>query len=202
MKKILNIQSSPRGKASVTIQLADAIIGKLTAAYPGSTIETIDLARQTYPHLEEVHIASFFTPASQHTVSNKLAIRHSDETIRAVMDADILVIGAPMYNFSIPSQLKTWIDHVVRRGATFAYSEKGPEGLVKGKKVYIAIASGGIYSEGPMKNLDFTEPYLRGVLGFIGLTDITVFRAEGLSIPGVQEAALEKAMESIRIDRA
>src|SRR5581483_12149622 len=99
-----------------------------------------------------------------------------DENIRAVQDADILVIGAPMYNFSIPSALKAWIDHVVRRGVTFSYSDKGPEGLVKGKKVYVAISSGGVFSEGMLKTMDFVEPYLRTVLGFIGLTDIRFFR--------------------------
>jgi len=113
---------------------------------------------------------------------------------------DILVIGAPMYNFSIHSTLKAWLDHIVRAGQTFTYSEKGIEGLVKGKKVYVALASGGIYSEGLMKGMDFVEPYLRAVLGAIGLTDITFVRAEGLNMPGVKEEAMEKAIASIRVD--
>ena len=103
-----------------------------------------------------------------------------------------------MYNFGIPSTLKAWIDHIVRAGVTFRYSDGFPEGLIKNKKVYLAISSGGVYSEGPMKSYDFTEPYLRTALGFIGLTDITVFRVEGTFVPGVKETALPKAIDSVK----
>jgi FMN-dependent NADH-azoreductase len=200
MKKILNIQSSPRGKASFSIQLADAIVSKLIAVYPGSEVETIDLVKTSFPHLEEAHLTSFFTPVEKHTLADRVAIRHSDENIHALKDADIVVIGAPMYNFGIHSTLKAWIDHIVRSGLTFSHSEKGFEGLVKGKKVYVALSSGGIYSEGQMKGMDFVEPYLRVILGVIGLTDITFVRVEGLNIPGVKDSALEKAIASIRVD--
>jgi FMN-dependent NADH-azoreductase len=200
MKKILNIQSSPRGKASFSIQLADAIVSKIMAAYPGSAVDTIDLVKADFPHLEEAHLTSFFTPVEKHTLADRVAIRHSDENIHAIKEADILVIGAPMYNFAIHSTLKAWIDHIVRAGQTFTHSDKGAEGLVKGKKVYVAMASGGIYSEGPWKGMDFVEPYLRSILGFIGLTDITFVRVEGLNVPGVKDGALEKAIASIKID--
>jgi len=110
------------------------------------------------------------------------------------MDADILVIGTPLYNFGIPSTLKSWIDQIARAGVTFSYANGKPEGLVKNKKVYLAISSGGVYSQGPMMEFDFTEPYLRKVLGFIGLTDIAVFRVEGINIPGRKEAALTEAI--------
>jgi FMN-dependent NADH-azoreductase len=200
MKKILNIVSSPRGGDSYSIRLADAIIEKLQSRYPGSAVKTIDLVHHHFPHLEEAHLASFFTPVDKHTTREREAIRHSDEAIADIREADILVIGAPMYNFSIPSALKAWIDHIVRRGVTFSYGQEGPQGLVKGKKVYIAISSGGVYSDGPMKQMDFIEPYLRFILGFIGLTDVTVFRAEGVSMPGVQETALEKAVAGIQLN--
>ncbi len=200
MKKILSIQSSPRGKASFSIQLADAIVSKIMAAYPGSVVETIDLVKTSFPHLEEAHLASFFTPVEKHTPADRVAIRHSDESIHAVKEADILVIGAPMYNFAIHSTLKAWIDHIVRKGETFSISENGAEGLVKGKKVYVALASGGIYSEGPWKGMDFVEPYLRSILGFIGLTDVTFVRVEGLNMPEVKDTALEKAIASIHVD--
>ncbi|WP_431209241.1 FMN-dependent NADH-azoreductase [Puia sp. P3] len=127
-------------------------------------------------------------------------MRHSDEAIRDVFDSDILVIGAPMYNFSLPSALKAWIDHIVRAGKTFSYSEKGVAALVNGKKVYLVIASGGVFSEGPMKEHDFVEPYLRYILGFIGLTDITTIRVEGLAIPGLKDGALEKAIAGIHLN--
>lgn len=199
MKKILNIVSSPRGGISYSIQLADAIIAKVQAVYPGSTVKTVDLVKKHWPHLEEVHISSFFTPADKHTDRDKEAIRHSDEAIRDIGEADILVIGAPMYNFSIPSTLKAWIDHIVRKGITFSYSEKGPEGLMKGKKVYVALSTGGIYSAGPMKQMDFVEPYLRFILSFIGLSDITFVRVEGLGLPDVKDTALDKAIADIHI---
>jgi FMN-dependent NADH-azoreductase len=104
-----------------------------------------------------------------------------------------------VYNFSIPSVLKAWFDHLARAGKTFKYTANGPEGLVKGKKIYLAIASGAIFSEGEMKSYDFVEPYLRVVLGFLGMTDVTTIRVEGVAIPGLKETALERAVASIAI---
>lgn len=194
MKKILNIISSPRGAASASIQLAQTLIDQLMAIHPDSTVKTTDLTKKNFPHLEESHLTSFFTPPDKHTAKDKAAIRHSDEAIKEIMDADTLIIGAPMYNFNIPSTLKAWLDHIVRAGLTFSYSEKGAEGLLKGKKVYLILATGGVFSEGPLKPHDFVEPYLRFILGFIGLTDVTVFRVEGLAIPGMKDTAMEKAI--------
>lgn len=199
MKKILSIQSSPRGAASQSIQLANVILDKLRAAHPGAVVETVDLVNLHYPHLEESHLTSFFTPVEKHSERERVAVRHSNESIQAIRDADILVIGAPMYNFNIHSALKAWIDHIVRSGVTFRISEAGPEGLIKGKKVYLVISSGGVYSDGPMKSMDFIEPYLRTILGWIGLTDITVYRVEGLNVPGVKETAMEKAVAAVAV---
>jgi FMN-dependent NADH-azoreductase len=199
MKKILSIISSPRGSASASIQLAQALTDQLVAAYPGSMVKTTDLTKKNFPHLEESHITSFFTPPDQHTAKDKEAIRHSDEAIKEIVEADTIIIGAPMYNFSIHSTLKAWLDHIVRKGLTFSYSEKGPEGLIKGKKVYLILSTGGIFSEGAWKAHDFVEPYLRFILGFIGLTDITVFRVEGLAIPAIKDTAMEKAIAGISL---
>jgi len=200
MKKILHIISSPRGEASMSIKLGYAIIEKIKAEYPGSTVKENNLVEKHFPHLEEAHLTSFFTPAEDRTPEDIEAIKHSDDAINEIRDADIIVIGAPLYNFSIHSTLKAWLDHVVRAGVTFKYDENGPEGLIKGKKVYIALASGGIYSEGPMKPFDFAEPYLKHMLSFIGLTDIGVFRVEGSSIPGIKDTALEKGISSIHLN--
>ena len=197
--KILNLISSPRGESSSSIKLGNAIVEKLTAANPGSTVITRDLTSKPFPHLEEVHINSFFTPAENHTPEFEEAIKHSNEAIAELKAADVIVIGVPLYNFGIPSTLKTWIDHIARAGQTFSYSENGPEGLVKGKKVYLAISSGGVYSEGPMKAYDFTESYLRSVLGFLGMVDIVAYRAEGLSVPDLKDEALSKAIETIAL---
>ena len=200
MKKILNIISSPRGADSYSIQLANALLDKLKMEYPGSQVKTVNLVEKHFPHLEESHLASFFTPAPQHTEKDKEAIRHSNEAIGEIMDADILVIGAPMYNFGIHSTLKAWIDHVVRAGVTFSYSDKGAQGLVKGKKVYLILATGAVFSDGPLKAHDFVEPYLRWMLGFIGLTDITTLRVEGTAFPDQKDTALEKAVNAISLN--
>lgn len=197
--KILHLISSPRAAESLSIKLGNAIIEKLQAANPGSSVKVHDLTNTPFPHLEEVHLQSFFTPAEAHTPEMSAAIKHSDDAIDELLDADVIVIDAPVYNFHIPSTLKAWIDHIARAGKTFSYTEKGPEGFIKNKKVYVAMASGAVYSEGPMKGYDFIEPYLRAVLGFLGMTELTVYRVEGVKMPGVMEHAMEKAVESIAV---
>jgi FMN-dependent NADH-azoreductase len=199
MSKILNVISSPRGAASNSIQLANAIIDKLKQNDPAAAVEVKDLTKSPFPHLEEAHLNAFFTPVEQHTEANKEAISHSNQAIKEIMEADVLVIGAPMYNFSIPSVLKAWFDHIARAGITFKYGANGPEGLVTGKKAYIAVATGGIYSSGDSAGYDFVVPYIKAFLGFIGITDVTIVRAEGFAIPGVQETALDKAIDSIEL---
>jgi len=197
MKKILNVISSARGAASNSTQLANAIIEKLAEHYPESTVKLRDLVEHHYPHLEESHLNAFYAPAENVTQESAEAARHSNEAIEELFESDIIVIGVPIYNFNIPSALKAWLDHLVRAGKTFSYQPGRPEGLVKNKKVYLAIASGGVYSDGPMKSYDFAEPYLRSVLGFIGITDVTTFRVEGTNVPDLKETALQKGIESI-----
>lgn len=192
---ILNIISSPRGAASYSIKLGHGLVEKLQAANPGSTVAVHDLATHPFPHLEEAKLQSLFTPAESRTPEQHEAARHSDDAIREIQEADAIVIGAPLYNFGIPSTLKAWIDHIARAGITFRYSEAGPEGLVKGKKVYLAVSSGGVYSEGPAMAYDFVVPYLKAVLGFLGMTDVTVVRVEGTATPGAGDAALAKALD-------
>jgi FMN-dependent NADH-azoreductase len=201
MKKILHIISSPRGGASFSIKLGNAIVDKIKAAHPGSTVNEVNLVEQHFPHLEEAHITSFFTPPESRSPALQEAVKHSDEAIQSLVDADIIIIGAPMYNYSIHSSLKAWLDHIVRAGVTFKYGENGPQGLLDNKKkVYIAESSGGIYSEGPRQALDFVAPYLKTVLSHLGLIDITVVRVEGTSLPGVQDGALEKGIASISLN--
>jgi FMN-dependent NADH-azoreductase len=199
MKRILHLISSPRGKESYSVQLGQAIIDKIKQSYPDATVDELNLSEEHFDHLSDSHIQSFFTPHDQLTDEHRKTSQNSDEAIERVMEADFIVIGAPLYNFGVPSSLKAWIDHVSRRGKTFRYDENGPEGLIKGKKVYIAMSSGGVYSEGPMQSYDFLSPYLKTVLGFLGMTDVKVFRVEGVSIPGIQEHAMSKAVNSIVI---
>jgi FMN-dependent NADH-azoreductase len=195
--KILHLISSPRGEASFSIKLGNAIVDKLLASNPGSIVTTVDLTKHPFPHLEESHLTSFFTPAESRTPEQEVAAKHSDDAIELLQANDAIVIGVPFYNFSIHSTLKTWIDHIARAGKTFSYSEKGPEGLVKGKKVYLALSSGNVYSEGPYKDYDFAAPYLKSVLGFLGMTDVTVYRVEGVSRPDLKDQAWEKALELV-----
>jgi len=197
MKKILHIISSPKGGQSFSIQLGNAIVEKVKAAYPGSVVKIKNLTESPYPHLEEATLAAFYTPAENQTAEDKAALSHSDQAIAEIAEADVIVIGAPLWNFGIPSVLKAWIDHIARAGVTFKYSEAGIEGLIKDKVVYVAMASGGIYSSGPMQPLDFVSTYLKGLLGFLGMTDLTVFRVEGSAYPGQAEAALQKGIASI-----
>lgn len=188
-KNILVIHSRPEG-GSVTRRLADGIVKKLQNTHADSQTVLRDLAAQPLPHLSEEVLAAFFTPADKRTPALAQAIAASDAAVDELLAADILVIGAPMWNFGIPSVLKAWIDHVARAGRTFKYGEAGPVGLVTGKKAVIVLSRGGIYSDGAMKAMDFQESYLRGVLGFLGITDVETVLAEGVAYG---EEAAQKA---------
>jgi FMN-dependent NADH-azoreductase len=197
--QILQIISSARGAESFSTRLSQGIIDKLLAAHPGSTVVVRDLAQLPFPHLEEAHLQAYFTPAEGRSPEQQAAVRHSDEAIAEVLAADVLVIGCPFYNFMITSSLKAWLDHLTRANLTFRYTPTGPEGLITGKKVYVALASGGIYSEGPMQPYDFATPYLRWMLGFLGMRDVTITRAEGVKLPEFQAAALQKGITSVTV---
>lgn len=173
---------------------------KIREKYPDCIVTERNLAADTLPHLNENLIGSFFTPSENHTADQKQAVKYSDVTIAELQESDIIVIDAPMYNFTIPSTLKTYLDHIVRRGVTFRASEAGIEGLVKNKKVYLAFSSAGLYTnDSPDQSYDFVVPLLRAVLGWLGITDITVIRANGLRNPELQETSLQKGIESIQI---
>lgn len=199
MSNILHIISSPRGEASNSIKLAEAIIERLQLNYPSAALHTKDLTKAPFPHLEEVHLNAFLTPVEQHNEDDKEAIRHSNLAIEELMNADFIVIGAPMYNFGISSTLKAWFDHITRAGITFKYTQNGPVGLLHGKKVFLSITTGGIYSSGEGIGNDFLTPYLKFMLAFIGMTDVTVCRAEGFAIAETRDNALEKAIGKIQI---
>ena len=195
MKNILYLKSSLQGEASYSKKLGDAIIEKIQIKYPGSTVDELDLVESDVPHLKPEVLKAMFSPEP-----DQAAIQLSDTLVKQLFAADIIVIGAPLINYTVHSALKAWIDHITRAGITFGYSEDGPIGKVSGKKVYVAMSSGGVYSEGPGKANDFVAPYLKAFLGFLGMTDLTVFRAEGLKVPGLTEQAMEKAVNSILID--
>src|SRR6218665_1835269 len=198
MKTILHVISSPRGAESISIQLGNSITEQLLDAYPGSKLTNLDLNATPYPHLFEEQVNALRSH-TELTPEQKKLVKRSDDAIAQLFDTDILVISVPLHNFGIPSTLKSWLDNIMRACHTFSYTAEGPKGLVTGKKVYIAFASGAVYSDGPFQAYDFAVPYLKAALGFIGITDINVVRAEGLGITGLAETALEKAIESIAL---
>lgn len=184
--KLLHVDSSVLGDNSASRRLTAAIVARLGAEYPGITIVHRDLAARTLPH---------FTPV---LAESHPCVARNREILDEFLAADIVVIGAPMYNFTIPSQLKAWVDRILTAGKTFRYTESGPEGLAAGKRVIVASARGGIYSNGPATAIDFQEPYLRHVFGFMGIHDVEFVRAEGLNLGESQrETAMARARAQI-----
>src|SRR5882724_3518742 len=196
MKNILYIQSSPRGSESYSQKVAQSIIDELIGSYPDANVAVRNLAQNPPPHVGEAFVGGISTGPDQRTPEQTKALALSDVLIDELLAADVIVLAVPMHNFGLPSTLKAWIDHVVRVGRTVAYSsQKGPEGMLKGKRVILVLARGGVYSDGPAKPLDFQEPYLRAILGFIGLTDIDVVRVEGVAVSAIgPEKAVASAM--------
>ena len=200
-KRILQLNSSLMGEQSYSRKLGNAIVEKIEEKYPNSTIEQLDLVESNIPHLTPETVTAMFTPAEHQIDEVKQILSLSDKLVKQLFESDIIVIGAPLINRTIHSSLKAWIDHITRRGITFGYSAEGiPMGLVSGKKVYIAMSSGGIYTDEQGKSNDFVVPYLQSFLGALGMTDITAFRAEGLHVPATKDTALQAGIDSIKID--
>jgi len=200
-KKILQLNSSIMGEQSYSRKLGNAIIEKIQEKYPESTVEQLDLVESNIPHLSPETFQAMFTPLENQTEETKQKLNLSDKLVKQLFNADIIVIGAPLINRTIHSSLKAWIDHITRRGITFGYSKEGlPIGFVSGKKIYVAMSSGGIYTDEQGRANDFVVPYLKSFLGALGMTDLTVFRAEGLHVSEVQDKALEKGINSIVIE--
>ena len=177
--KILQINSSARSAGANSTRLTDAVTTRLKAANPGAVVELRDLAANPVPHLDGARFMAFLAKPEERSAEQQAVVDFSDALIAELRAADAIVIGLPMYNFGIPSQLKAYFDHIARAGVTFRYTENGPEGLLKGKKVYVALARGGIYRDTPA---DSQVPYLKGVLGFLGMTDVEFIYAEGLAM--------------------
>ncbi len=196
MKKILIIESSPR-EGSITRKLTQQTEARLKQQYPDAQFVERDLVATGIPHLSSETLQAFMTPAEGQDSGLQSAIALSNQLTEELLAADIIVIAAPMWNFGVPSILKAWIDHVCRAGKTFSYSENGPVGLLARKEAVLLIASGGVYSAGPMQAYDFTEPYLRTVLGFIGVQAIQTVRAEGLAIPTMTVEAIDTAEKAV-----
>jgi FMN-dependent NADH-azoreductase len=198
MSILLHIDSSARYTGSLTRQLSAAYAEQWQAKNPGGKIIRRDLASQTLPHITEAMIGAYFTPADQRSAEQQAIIAESDKLVDELVAADTVVIGVPMYNFAPPSAFKAWVDHISRVGRTFSYGANGPTGLLTGKRAIVILSSGGVYSEGPAQPLDFNGTYIRSVLGFLGITDVELIVAEGVSM-GEEKAkqTVSQAQEKI-----
>ena len=193
--KILQINASARAESGNSTRLANAITAHLKSRHPEAEVEVRDLAKNPLPFLDEAGVTAVFTPADQRTPEQVARIALDEAMIARVQAADVLVLGVPMYNFGVSVQLKSFIDSIARAGVTFRYTEAGPEGLIKGKRVYVACARGGVYRDTPA---DSQTPYLRQVLGFLGMTDVEFIYAEGMNLGAESaEKAFAAAEEAI-----
>jgi FMN-dependent NADH-azoreductase len=192
---ILQINSSPRGDASQSTRLATRLANRLRDADPNATLTVRDLGRTPHPELDEATLGALFTPADKRTHEQAARVAQDDALIAEVKAADVVVLGVPMYNFGVSAQLKNWIDAISRAGVTFRYSANGPEGLLKGKRVYVALTRGGRYRNTPA---DTQVPYLRTVFSFLGMTDVHFVYAEGLAMgPESEQRGLSAAHAEI-----
>ncbi|MBW9333347.1 FMN-dependent NADH-azoreductase [Herbaspirillum sp. RU 5E] len=201
MSTLLHIDSSARSGGSISRELTASFAQQWQAKNPGGKVIHRDLAANALPHLSESLLGAYFTPADARSAEQAEVIKQSDALVDELLAADTIVIGVPMYNFAPPSTLKAWIDHVFRAGRTFKYTETGPVGLVTGKKAIIILSRGGKYSEGPMEALDFQGKYLKSALGFIGITDVELVVAEGVSM-GEEAAKAAVADAQAKINAA
>jgi FMN-dependent NADH-azoreductase len=198
MCTILLVTSSPRGNASYSKQIAESVVADLRKKDPNAKLIVRDLAQAPLPHIDDDFVAATRGPDGPQTQRQRAILAISDALIDELLAADIVVIAAPMINFSVSSTLKSWFDYIARAGRTFRYSEAGAQGLVIGKRVIIVSASGGIYS-GERATFDFQVPWLRGMLGFLGMTDVEVIRVEGTALgPQAAEQALARAAAQAR----
>lgn len=180
MTKILYLKSSPRGDASYSTRVADHAIAELRQAHPGAETVERDLGREKPFHIDADYLKALGTPEGERNGEARARVAHADALIDELLAADTVVISVAMINFAIPSTLKSWIDQVARAGRTFRYDEKGqPHGLATGKRVILVQAHGGRYCNTQAQSIDFVTPYLRHMLGFMGMTDVEVIHVEG-----------------------
>lgn len=196
--QILHLDSSVLGTASVSRQLSAGIVARYKALHPDATVVSRDLAADPALHLTGAHMAAFQGAVVEDATITADLLK-GNAYMEELFASDVIVIGAPMYNLSIPTPLKAWIDRIAVAGKTFQYTATGPEGLLKNKRAFIASARGGVYSAGsPAAAIEHQESYLIGLLAFLGVTDVTIVRAEGIAFgPEAKEAAVTRALADI-----
>jgi FMN-dependent NADH-azoreductase len=196
MTTLLQINASINNDNSQSSQLANQFVSAFRERRPDAKIVVRDVAAaDPVPHLDAQRFGAFLTRSEERTAVQHAVVAYSDALIGEVREADVIVVGLPMYNFGVPSQLKAYFDHIARAGVTFKYTEKGPVGLLTGKKVYVFAARGGLYAGTP---LDTQTGYVRDFLRFLGMSDVEFVYAEGLAIsPQSKEVNLAKAVAEI-----
>jgi len=196
MTNILIVTSSANGAGSVSGRLAEAHAAQLAEAHPGAKIVRRDVGAEPLPHLTADTVAAI--KGEPQSAAEREARALSDSLVAELQAADIVVIASPMYNFGMSSTLKAWFDHVLRAGIAFRYTSEGPEGLFKDKKAVLIESRAGFYSEGDGAVMDGQEPHIRNLLGFMGITDVTIVRAEKLAFgPDAAEASIAAAGEAL-----
>eukprot|EP00667_Euglena_gracilis_P021305 EG_transcript_23304 len=196
ISKIVQINGSAKLSGSESTKLADKIAARLKELHPSAALEVRDLATHPHPTLDGVGLGAMFTPADKRTPEQAARSALDDALIAQLKSADALVLGVPMYNFHVSTQFKAWIDAVAKAGVTFRYTPEGPIGLLTGKKVYVALARGGLYRDTPN---DVQQPWLTKILAFMGLTDVHYFYLEGLALgPDSAEKAWSAAEGEIK----
>ena len=202
--RLLHVDSAITGAASVSRQLSAKIVAAWQASHPGTEVEYLDLAAQPPGDFTMDAMSLRLGQSEGLSEAQKRENALTERLVRQFLAADVIVLGAPMYNFTIPTQLKAWIDRLAQPGYTFRYTASGPEGLAKGKTVLIASSRGGVYSTSDMgRAMDHQESYLQTVLGFFGITDIRIVRAEGVAMGDEARAqALAAAEQAIRTHTA
>ena len=194
---VLHIDSGILGDHSVSRRLTAAVVAQIKAEQPAVAVTYRDLVASPLPHLSGAHLMAANARPEEINAQIASDVEDSKTVLEEFLAADTVVLGAPMYNFSLPSQLKAWIDRIAVAGKTFRYTAEGPEGLANGKKVVIVSTRGGHYSAGPAAVMDHQESYLKAVLGFIGITDVEIVRAEGLNLSA--DSKIEAISEAERV---
>ena len=196
MKTLLQIKSSLFSDGGQSSRLAERFVAAWRESNPHGQVIVRDLALEPVPHLDAARFGAFLAKPGERNAAQQAVIEHSDALIDELSRADVIVLGLPMYNFGLPSTLKAYFDHIARSGVTFSYTEKGPQGLITGKKAYIFAARGGLYAGTP---LDTQTSYVRDFLRFLGIGDVEFIYAEGLAMGDAAKAqALAKAHAQIR----
>lgn len=197
VRKVLVVESSPNGEKSLSKKGTHLVLDALKKRFENIEIKVRDLQKNSVPHLKPELIEAMFTKSEMRSPEMLQTLKLSDELTDELLWADEIIVATPMWNFSVPSVLKAWVDHVSRSGKTFSFTDKGLVGIAAGRKAYVVVASGSVFSEGAFASFDALTPFVKAFFGFIGIPDVHVIRVEGVNDPNNHHNALLKASNSV-----